>query len=277
MSRPRDPSRLHDLQCGVGQAVLGRDAESIVAAIVGDGLEPAQRLNIYRNHYNTSLGEALKATFPVTCRVLDPRFFAYAASEFIKISPPRQVCLFEYGEEFPDFIAAFPPCAHLSYIGDAARLEWLINVALHSPALPAIDIKDLAHLDSADYPQLVFALQPSLRLIESPWPIDRIWHQNKPGSESDGAVDLDAGGCRLEIRQLGEDVVFRSLEPGEFVLRSELAKGRTLDSAVAAALAGDPLYDTAHGLRRLFAEGLVTGFTLAPKSGEAESVLAKEP
>ncbi len=277
MSRPRDPSQLHDLQCGVGQAVLGRDEESIVAAIMGDGLDPAQRLNIYRNHYNTSLGEALKATFPVICRVLDPRFFAYAASEYIKISPPRQVCLFEYGGDFPEFLAAFPPCAHLSYIGDVARLEWLINTALHSPALPAIGSKELAHLEAAEYPQLVFALQPSLRLIESPWPIDRIWHQNKPGSESDGAVDLDAGGCRLEIRQLGEDVVFRSLEPGEFVLRHELAKGSTLDTTVAAALVCDPLYDTAHGLRRLFAEGLVTGFTLAPKPGEADSGPAKQP
>ena len=277
MSRPRDPSLLHDLQCGVGQAVLGRDEESIVAAIVGDGLDPAQRLNIYRNHYNTSLGEALRATFPVACRVLDPRFFAYAASEFIKVSPPRQVCLFEYGAEFPEFLAAFPPCAHLTYIGDVARLEWLINAALHSPALPAIDSRDLAHLDTADYPQLVFALQPSLRFIESPWPIDRIWHQNKPGSETDGAVDLDAGGCRLEIRQLGEDVVFRSLEAAEFVLRTELAKGHNLDSAVAAALACDPLFDTAHGLRRLFAEGLVTGFTLAPQPGEGESGPAKQP
>jgi hypothetical protein len=276
MSRPRDPSQLHDLQCGVGQAVLGRDEESIVAAIMGDGLDPAQRLNIYRNHYNTSLGEALKATFPVICRVLDPRFFAYAASEFIKISPPRQVCLFEYGEEFPGFLAAFPPCAHLTYLGDVARLEWLINTALHSPALPAIDSKDLAHLDAAGYPQLVFALQPSLRLIESPWPIDRIWHQNKPGSESEEVINLGSGGCRLEIRQLGEDVVFRSLEPGEFVLRSELAMGRNLDTAVAAALACDPLYDTAHGLRRLFAEGLVTGFTLDPKSGQAQSGLAKQ-
>ncbi len=277
MSGPRNPLPLHDLQCGVGQAVLGGDEESIVAAILGDGLDPAQRLNIYRNHYNTSLGEALKATFPVVCRVLDPRFFAYAASEFIKAFPPRQVCLFEYGEEFPAFLESFPPCAQLAYIGDLARLEWLINGALHSPALPAIDSKDLAHLGTAEYPQLIFALQPSLRLIESRWPIDRIWHENKPGAQGEGAVDLNAGGCHLEVRQLGEDVVFRALEAGEFALRGELAKGRILESAVEAALARDPLFDAAHGLRRLFAEGLVTGFTLAPNPGGDRHDPAKQP
>ncbi len=270
-------SRLRELQCGVGQAVLGHDEESIVAAIQGDGLPPAARLGIYRNHYNASLAEALKATFPVVCRVLDPRFFAYAASEFIKAFPPRQVCLFEYGEGLPAFLESFPPCAQLAYIGDVARLEWLINSALHSPALPPIDSKDLAHLEPADYPRLILALQPSLRFIESRWPIDRIWHENKPVAEGDGAIDLGAGGCRLEIRQLGDDVIFRPVEPGEFTLRSALLKGHTLDLAVGATLADDPLFDTAHGLRRLFAEGLITGFTLAPDHGADRPDPARQP
>jgi len=270
-------SRLRDLQCGVGQAVLGQDEDAIVSAIKADGMEPAARLDIYRNHFSVTLTEALKATFPVVCRLLDPRFFAYAASEFIKVSPPRQACLFEYGEGFPEFLSAFPPCAQLAYIGDVARLEWLINAALHSPALPSIDSNDLAHLAAADYPLLVLAMQPSLRLIESRWPIDRIWYANKPGVESDGTVDLTAGGCHLEIRQLGEDVVFRSLESGEFALRIELAKGRTLEAAVDTALARDRLFDTAHGLRRLFAEGLITGFTLAPNQGAAPTEPAPKP
>src|SRR6266403_1205342 len=107
---------------------------SIVSAIMGDGLDPAARLNIHRNHYISSLGEALKATYPVACRLVDERFFAYAASEYIKISPPRRVCLFEYGEGFPDFLAAFPACASLVYLADVARLEWLINAALHATA-----------------------------------------------------------------------------------------------------------------------------------------------
>lgn len=264
-------SKLRDLQCGVGRGVLGRDEDSIVSAIMGDGLDPAARLNIYRNHYNTSLREALKATFPVVCRLVDERFFGYAASEYIKSSPPRQVCLFEYGESFPDFLAAFPACANLSYLGDVARLEWLINSALHAPAEAPVDVAELGHLDASDYPRLIFTLQPALRLIDSLFPIDRIWHLNKPGAVEEGSVDLGAGGCRLEIRQLGEDVVFRPLESGEFALRAALARGRTLEAAVDAALAQDPLFDAAPALRRLFGEGLVTGFTLAPSPNNALS------
>jgi hypothetical protein len=257
-------SKLRDLQCGIGRAVLGQDEASIVSAIMGDGLDPAARLNIYRNHYISSLGEALKATYPVVCRLVDERFFAYAASEYIKISPPRQVCLFEYGEGFPDFLAAFPACASLVYLADVARLEWLINAALHAPLQQPVEASDLGHLNSADYPRLVFALQPSLRFIDSAWPIDRIWHLNRPDAAEVGAIDLAAGGCRLEIRQSGEDVVFRPLESGEFALRAALANGRTLGAAVEAALAQDPMLDAALALRRLFGEGLVVGFTLAP-------------
>jgi hypothetical protein len=257
-------SKLRDLQCGIGRAVLGQDEASIVSAIMGDGLDPAARLNIYRNHYISSLGEALKATYPVVCRLVDERFFAYAASEYIKISPPRQVCLFEYGEGFPDFLAAFPACASLVYLADVARLEWLINAALHAPLQQPVEASDLGHLNSADYPRLVFALQPSLRFIDSAWPIDRIWHLNRPDAAEVGAIDLAAGGCCLEIRQSGEDVVFRPLESGEFALRAALANGRTLGAAVEAALAQDPMLDAVLALRRLFGEGLVVGFTLAP-------------
>jgi len=263
-------SRLRELQCGIGRAILGKDEASIIEAITGDGLDPSARLNVYRNHYSASLGEALKATFPVVCRLVDPKFFAYAASEFIKASPPRQVCLFEYGEDFPDFLAGFPACASLAYLPDVARLEWLINAALHSPAQDPLEAGDLAHLDSADYPGLIFALQPSLRLIESVWPIDRIWHLNRPGAADESTIDLAAGGCRLEIRQLGEDVIFRGLEASDFALRAALTSGRTLEAAIGAALALNPEFDSAHGLRRLFAEGLVVGFTLAPSRQPAQ-------
>jgi putative DNA-binding protein len=264
-------SKLRDLQCGLGRAILGKDEASIVSAIMGDGLDPAARLNIYRNHYNSSLSEALKAIYPVVCRLVGERFFAYATSEYIKASPPRRVCLFEYGESFPDFLAAFPACASLVYLPDVARLEWLINAALHAPAPAPIEASELGHLDSADYPRLVLAFQPSLRLIESDWPIDRIWHLNRPDALEAGAVDLAVGGCRLEIRQVGEDVVFRPLESGTFALRATLAKGQTLEAAIEAALAQDPIFDTALALRRLFGEGLVIGFTLAPPPNPAQS------
>jgi hypothetical protein len=73
-----------------------------------DGLASRARLEIYRHHVRTSLTSVLEATFPVICRLVDRRFFAYAADTYLRAHPPTGPCLFEYGDGFPDFLAAFP-------------------------------------------------------------------------------------------------------------------------------------------------------------------------
>jgi hypothetical protein len=248
---------LRELQRGVARAILGHEEASILEAIQDDGIAPEARLRIYRHHYETSLTEALKAIYPAVCLLVDERFFAFAAHAYIRAAPPRRVCLHEYGESFPEFLAEFPPCRNLAYLPDVARLEWVINAALHSPIEEPLTGSDFVDLAFDDYPGLVFRLLPSLGYLQSPWPVDRIWR--------DEAVDLTEGGVFLEIRQRGEAVVFRRLEEGDFTLRRALLSGESLASAGAAALARDPAVDLAMALRRLLTEGLVTGFSLSPR------------
>jgi hypothetical protein len=79
-----DVSTLLELQMQLRRAVLGGDAAEIAALIRGDGLDPAARLGIYRNHAFATLGAVLQGTFPVVCRLVDKRFFAYAAHEYLR-------------------------------------------------------------------------------------------------------------------------------------------------------------------------------------------------
>jgi hypothetical protein len=247
---------LRELQRAVARSVLGHDEAAGAEAIVADGIAPAARLQIYRHHYETSLAAALKAIYPAICRLVDERFFDYAAHEYIKANPPRRPCLHEYGEGFPGFLASFPPCRKLVYLADVARLEWRINAALHAPAEPPLEPVAFRTVAQEDFPRLVFRLLPSAGYLESLWPIDRIWL----GQEA--VVDLGEGGCRLEIRQRGAEVVFARLDAPQFALRRALAAGHRLENAAAAALAADPLFDLVLALRQLLAEGLVTGFSL---------------
>src|ERR1700739_962818 len=103
-------STLLELQIHLRRAVLEGDASPIVAAIEGDGIDPSARLGIYRNHALTTFGATLKATFPVVCRLVDERFFAYAAHDYLRLHPPPSRCLAEYGADFPDFLAEFEAC-----------------------------------------------------------------------------------------------------------------------------------------------------------------------
>ena len=105
-----DMSLLLELQMRLRRAVLGGDTAEIVAAIQGDGLDPAARVGIYRHHAFATLGDALQTTFPVVCRLVDKRFFGYAAHEYLREHPPHSRCLVEYGADFADFLARFAPC-----------------------------------------------------------------------------------------------------------------------------------------------------------------------
>ena len=124
-----DMSMLLELQMRLRRAVLGGDTAEIVAAIQGDGLDPAARVGIYRHHAFATLGDALQGTFPVVCRLVDKRFFAYAAHEYLREHPPHSRCLVEYGADFADFLAAFEPCKDLPYLADVARFERALNTA----------------------------------------------------------------------------------------------------------------------------------------------------
>src|SRR6185295_19851202 len=83
----RVPS-LREVESDLRLALLGGDDAPARAWIRGDGLAPAARLAIYRHHVVTTLTAALQAVFPVVCRLVDERFFAYATDRYIRVDPP---------------------------------------------------------------------------------------------------------------------------------------------------------------------------------------------
>jgi hypothetical protein len=248
-------SSLRELQAGFRAALLADDERGVAPDVVDDGLSASARLAVYRHHVFTSLTAALEATYPVVCRLVDRRFFGWLADQYVRVRPPAGPCLFEYGADFPDFVAAFSACAHLPWLSDVARLEWAMNAALHAPDAVALEPEALRALDPAALAQLTLRLDPSAMLVASRWPVDAIWRANQGGA--DGAVDLEQGEARLEVRRLGDDVIYRALPPATFAFRAALASGRTLEDAVEQALDADPVFDLAGEIRALLDERLL--------------------
>ena len=118
---------LLDLQSDFRRFLTGEACPQLLQVVDGIGFESESRLSIYRNNTIATLTGALKATFPVVCRLVDDRFFDYAAHAFIQHNLPASPCLVEYGGDFPTFLAGFPAAADLDYLPDVARLEWAIN------------------------------------------------------------------------------------------------------------------------------------------------------
>jgi hypothetical protein len=254
---------LEDVQRDLCDAICGADDAQLSDFVAGDGMDARSRLRIYRNHAIITLTDALKATYPVVCRLVSEAFFAYAAHEFIRQHLPQSPCLAEYGGKFADFLAEFPPCRELGYLADIARLEWAINESLHARDIAAIMRGGLSDISAAEAPGLILCLHPALRLLESRWPIERIWRANQADGDLDLAIDLDAGGVRLQIHRCGDRVVLKSLTECEFAFLRELAKGNSLADAADAALRLDLLFDLTGTLSTLFDEHGVASFRIA--------------
>lgn len=263
---------LCELQAMFRHAMFGAEVPPLVEAIADDGLAPVARLQIYRHHVLTSLTEALQATFPVVCRLVDARFFGYAADTYIRQHPPEAPCLFEYGAPFPAFLATFPPCRDLVYLADVARLEWALNVARHAEACAPIATDALRDMPGDEVAGLTFQCHPSLTLLRSPWPIDQIWRANQADADVTAtAIDLREGGVCLEILRWEDAVGFRTLAPPVYAFRAALATGHRLDMAAETALVADADFDVAGALYDLLADGSVRGWMLSHTMTESKS------
>jgi hypothetical protein len=253
---PIEMPNLLELQLQLRRAVFGGNTAALVGGIRGDGLDPAERLRIYRNHAFATLGHVLEGTFPVVCRLVDKRFFAYAAHEYLREHPPQSRCLVEYGADFADFLAGFEPCKDLPYLADVARFEWALNIAATARVASPLKIEVLAGIAPEGASLLKISLQPSVSYFASGWPIDAIWLANQ--QKEVRPVDLTNGGTTVEIRRADEGFSWQQLASGVFAFRRALAEGFALGTAAATA-AVDPAFDLAAALHHLFAQGLVVG------------------
>lgn len=251
-------SALLELQRAFRAALLDGDAGALAPLLLADGIPPELRLDVHRNNLRASLSAVLAETFPAVRRLVDPRFFDYAAQTFVRTRPPESPCLHEYGAAFPDFLAKFPPCRELRYLPDTARLEWLLHLAAYAAEAPALPASGLAEVAPERLPTLRLRLHPALGLLQSPWPVDRIWAANRPGAESDQTIDLGAGAVHLEVARAGGTVLLRRLDAASFAFRAALREGETLEAAATSALALDAGFDLAAELAVLFRGELVT-------------------
>src|SRR5438874_5796013 len=161
---PKRRRSMHDLatlQSEVTAALLAGRLADVAHAFTANGKHAGRRLSIYRNNTFISVTGALKTNFPVTMRMVDERFFAYAANAFIAGHPPREPRLAAYGAKFPKFLARFPASRAYPLVAEMAAFEWAIVKAMTAPALDPAPAALLQRLNSAQAsPHL--SLQPNL-------------------------------------------------------------------------------------------------------------------
>jgi hypothetical protein len=181
----------------VGAVVNGAPAAAL--GIVGADAE--RRLARYRNNRRSNLRGALRSTYPVVAQLVGDEFFAYLADGFIDQYPSRSANLEDYGNEFAAFIAGFAAAQTLPYLADVARLELLIEQVLTAPAA-VVTLASATGAVTCDGP---------VRLLRSPYPVQRIWQVNQPDWQGDAGVNLGEGPVSLLIRREDDEVLVETL------------------------------------------------------------------
>ncbi|MGR9045734.1 MAG: HvfC/BufC N-terminal domain-containing protein [Gammaproteobacteria bacterium] len=253
-------NRLLDVQRHFSDFVW-RGQKSDWSGIAPNGIDPEQRLAIYRNNTLLGLTEALRGVYPVIDRLVGEAFFNRLARDFISRHRPKTGCLLSYGVQFPAFLEGFRGVADLPYLADTARLEWCCHEVFHEADAAGLDVAALARVPASAYGELHFSLHPTVRLMESAYPVLRIWQVNQTGVDDD-IIELNEGGCRLLVFRSGLDVEVMSLDTNEYRFLSGMRSDLTISEIVAEIVAGNPDFDVTAMLQLCLSKPLLTDFSL---------------
>lgn len=226
------------------------------------GVLPPAALSIYANNARVNFTETLKRTYPALWRLVGQDYFRQCAREFQKLRPSRSGDLQHVGEGFGEYLGALHGHDAFSYLSAVARLEWAYQEALIETELAPLDLNRLAQVEPHDYLELRFRLQPSVRLLESAFPILGIWEANATDGSEEDRIDLDAGADRLlVVRAFGRVRIYR-LAAGELIFLSRLLARDAFGAAVESASDADPAFDPSASLKKFVALAAIVDFYL---------------
>jgi len=255
---------LEHLQTIVARSVLAMEPTIAATLLTAGKADPLARLRIYQNNTRSSLTAVLMAVFPVTVRLVDERFFRYAASEFIRRHPPAESRLARYGAGFPRFLKSIDTLSDMPIVAETARLEWAIAEALDAASLPPSSLGDCENIELGTSPDIL--VQPSLRLIVSHWSILSVWSAHQQGAAADRHNAWARRAERVVLWRAGDSIRLVQLDRANFAFLHSLKHGLGLEHATGRALALDPAFDLVSALVRLFGNGLVTNVRAAANS-----------
>ena len=235
-----------------------------VPLIAGDAVLARRRLAVYRANIAANAVGALAAIYPIVRKLVGDEFFAGLAHAYCAAHPSASGDLNELGGHLADFLPAFAPARELPYLADVARLEWLVHQAHYTADHPPLALDALTRLPQNDYSRLAVKLHPAVALVESAYPLFRIWEVHQEDFEGEIAVELDSGGESCLIHRPQFRVTVARTSSGEAVFLAAVARGALLGHALDDALKRDSGFDFAASLKTWATANIVVDLRATP-------------
>lgn len=229
-------------------------SRSSPAIITGpNGKAAGRRYDVYRNNVTVSLIDALAAIYPAVQRITGTDFFRAMARFHVRSNPPTSPLLFEYGRDFPEFIAQYEHAQAMPWLADVARVERAWLDCYHARDAAPLSPARLSSVTPDRLADLVFVPHPAARCLRSQYAAVTIFAVNRDGApvtRIDASTPEDALITRPEF-----DVIVRRLPAGGAVFADGLISGRSLGEVAAAALDVAPEFDIAANIAGLIEAG----------------------
>ena len=240
---------LRDLQQTFKRSILEECDDLVPQIKTFKDIDPAARLDVYRNTVFVSLKQVLVDHFPALTHLVDVKFMRFICHQFIKAHPPEKGWLIDYGAALPDFLTTHPACTDYPYLADVARLEWALHEVSHAADSTPVDV---AHITE----KTDILLVPSVRLVRAPYAIYHLW-EAAMGMRSD-IPNVTAAHNVLVYRTAGTgEPAMQLVSDATAAVLTALRNGESLHQALAVGFSVDEKLDTQRLLVALLEQELL--------------------
>ena len=251
---------LRELQVEVMRAVLDGEADLAIPHIASPASAARHALNIYANTARSNFVESLALSFPVVRRLVGQDYFRQVSQGFHARRPSPSGDLQLAGAGFAPYLAHLHAEGEYRYLGEVARLEWLLQQTLLAADHPPFELAKLQAIAPGDYDAVRFRLHPSVRLFASEFPGVAIWEANAGDAEPQ-VIDLRAGPDHVLLMRIRGQLVFARLTLGEQGFLQALRAQQPFAAAVAQGeISGIGEFDAAAALQRFVLAGAIVDF-----------------
>ncbi len=238
------------------QALTDPARETPVDIVGPRGKATTKRYSVYRNNVTVSLIDALAAIYPAVQRITGVEFFRAMARLHVRATPPTSPLLFEYGRDFPAFIAGYEYAQDMPWLTDTARIERAWLDAYHAADVPPLSPDVLARVPSDRLGDVVLTAHPAARIVQSPYPAVAIFAMNRlegPITPLQSSTPEDALISRPDM-----EVAVRLMPSGGAAFLKCLIAGGNLGTAASTAFAETSSFDLPANIAGMIEAGVFT-------------------
>lgn len=140
--------------------------------VPNDRMEVYERLDVYNFGYFTRLKDVLESDFPALVHAMDKHAWLHLALGYVTRYPSEHPNLNVLNRRLPGYIEK-KNLPNRVFLRDLAQLEVFITEAFDAPEFEQIDMESLRQATPEQHTGAVFETNPSLRLLESSYPVNR--------------------------------------------------------------------------------------------------------